>query len=72
MSCIQIGYNGKTDWADWADWNGFFLGFFFRNKKNPFQSAESAQSVLPLYHHWLIHLKKQSWHSPPLCISIVK
>jgi hypothetical protein len=55
---MVLGYNGRTDWADRADANGFFRGCvclefakrFLRNdKKNPFQSARSAQSVLPLY-----------------------
>jgi hypothetical protein len=52
-------YNGRTDWADWADWADLH-GFFELNarilskkiKKNPCQSAESAQSVLPLYRHF--------------------
>jgi hypothetical protein len=47
------GYNGRTDWADRADTNGFFFDFLLEIRalveKNPFQSAQSAQSVLPLY-----------------------
>jgi hypothetical protein len=55
---MVLGYNGRTDWSDRADPNGFFRGCvclesakrFLRNdKKNPFQSARSAQSVLPSY-----------------------